>query len=124
MKIILENEKELITRFFDKNGFIHILIGNLLDRDSNWIFNQVSMFFNDMIQKYKINIEKLAKIEKHEILIEMNKFLNYIEKEIKLKVKFEKPNFNFIDNWLRLDYIGLSYKSVGVISLLFEQFTF
>jgi len=126
MLIILGNEdnaeeKKLVARFFEKNGVIHILIGNFSDKDSNWIFNQVSMFFNDMVQKDKININKLTKIEKREISFKMNIFLNYIEEAVELKVKFEKPNFNYIDNWLRLYYFGLSSESVGVISLLLDK---
>jgi len=126
MLIILGNEdnaeeKRLVARFFEKNGVIHILIGNFSDKDSNWIFNQVSMFFNDMVQKDKINIKKLTKIEKREISFKMNIFLNYIEEAVELKVKFEKPNFNYIDNWLKLYYFGLSSESVGVISLLLDK---
>ena len=126
MLIMLGNEDEgedekLIARFFEKNGIIHILIGNFSDKDSYWIFNQVSMFFNDMLQKEKINIKKLDKIEKREISFKMNIFLNYIEEAVELKVKFEKPNFNYIDNWLRLHYFGLSSESVGVISLLLDR---
>jgi len=126
MLIMLRNEDEgeeekLIARFFEKNGIIHILIGNFSDKDSYWIFNQVSMFFNDMLQKEKINIKKLDKIEKREISFKMNIFLNYIEEAVELKVKFEKPNFNYIDNWLKLHYFGLSSESVGVISLLLDR---
>jgi hypothetical protein len=126
MLIILGNEEDveekmLITRFFEKNGVIHILIGNFSDKESDWIIYQVSMFFNDMVHKDKINTKKLTKIEKHKISIKMNIFLNYIEEGIDLKVKFEKPNFNYVDNWLRLHYFGLSSESVGVISLLLDK---
>lgn len=126
MLIILGNEEDVeekmvITRFFEKNEVIHILIGNFSDKESDWIIYQVSMFFNDMVHKDKINTNKLTKIEKREISIKMNIFLNYIEEAIDLKVKFEKPNFNYIDNWLKLHYFGLSYESVGVISLLLDK---
>jgi len=126
MLIILGNdavveEKKLIARFFEKNGVIHILIGNFSDKDSDWIFNQVSWFFNDMLYRDKINIKKLAKIDRRQISIKINIFLNYIEEAVELKVKFEKPNFNYIDNWLRLDYFGISSKTVGVISLLLDK---
>jgi len=126
MLIILGNEneveeKKLIARFFEKNGVIHILIGNFSDKDSDWIFNQVSWFFNDMLHKDKINIKKLAEIDKRQISIKINIFLNYIEEAVELKVKFEKPNFNYIDNWLRLDYFGISSETVGVISLLLDK---
>ncbi len=126
MLIILGNEdeveeKKLIARFFEKNEVIHILIGNFSDKDSDWIFNQVSWFFNNMLHKDKINIKKLVKIDKREISIKMNIFLNYIEEAVELKVKFEKPNFNYIDNWLRLDYFGISSETVGVISLLLDK---
>ena len=114
-------EKKLIARFFEKNGVIHILIGNFSDKDSDWIFNQVSWFFNDMLHKDKINIKKLAEIDKRQISIKINIFLNYIEEAVELKVKFEKPNFNYIDNWLRLDYFGISSETVGVISLLLDK---
>jgi hypothetical protein len=114
-------EKKIVAHFFEKNEFIHILIGNFSDKDTNWIFNQVSMYFNDMIQNDKINIKKLTKIEKREISFKMNIFLNNIEGAFESKVKFEKPNFDYIDNWLRLHYVGLSSKSVGVISLLLDR---
>jgi len=126
MLIILGNEEDveekmLITRFYEKNEVIHILIGNFSDKESDWIIYQVSMFFNDMVHKDKINTKKLTKIEKRKIAIKMNIFLNYIEEGIDLKVKFEKPNFNYVDNWLRLHYFGLSSESVGVISLLLDK---
>jgi len=74
-----------------------------------------------MLHKDKINIKKLAEIDKRQISIKINIFLNYIEKAVELKVKFEKPNFNYIDNWLRLDYFGISSESVGVISLVLDK---
>ncbi len=126
MLIILGDEaesedKRIIARFFEKKGFIHILIGNFSDKDSYWMFNQVSMFFNDMIQKFRINTEKLTDIDKRKISFKTNIFLNNIEEAFELKVKFEKPNFDYIDNWLRLHYVGLSSASVGVISLLLDR---
>jgi hypothetical protein len=114
-------EKKLIAHFLEKNGVIHILIGNFSDKDSNWIFNHVSMFFNDLVKKDRINIKDLSEFEKHEIRLKMNIYLNYIEEAVGLKVKFEKPNFEYIDNWLRLHYVGLSSESVGVISLLLDK---
>ena len=63
----------------------------------------------------------MAEIDRREISIKMNIFLNYIEEAVELKVKFEKPNFNYIDNWLRLDYFGISSETVGVISLLLDK---
>jgi len=126
MLIVLGNkeeveEKMLIARFFEKNGVINILIGNFSDKESDWIFNQVSMFFNDMIQKDKINLKKMTHTEKRAISFKMNLFLKYIEESVESKVKFEKPNFNYIDNWLKLHYFGLSSESVGVISLLLDK---
>ena len=116
------NDKKLIACFFEKNKAIHILIGNFSDKDCDWIFNQVSMFLTDLLKKNNIDIsKKLSRIEKRTISIKMNTFLNYIEEAVELKVKFEAPNFDFLDNWLRLDYYGLSYESIGVISCLFDQ---
>ena len=115
------NEKEIIARFFEKNGIIHILIGNFSDKDSNWIFNQVSLFFSDLFRKNKTDISKLSDFERSEISINMYKFLNYIEEAVELKVKFEKPDFDYVDKWLRLDYFGLSAESVGAISLLLDK---
>ncbi|MFX0009831.1 MAG: hypothetical protein ACFE9R_05910 [Candidatus Hermodarchaeota archaeon] len=116
-----DEEENLIARFYEKEKIIHVLIGNFSDKDSNWIFNHVSLFFNDMLQKNKINIRKLDDIDKRDIFFKMNLFLNNIKEEIELKVKFEKPNFDYIDNWLRLHYVGLSSEFVGVISLLLDR---
>ena len=74
-----------------------------------------------MVHKDKINIKKLANIDKRQMSIKINIFLDYIEEAVKLKVKFEKPNFNYIDNWLRLDYFGISSETVGVISLMLDK---
>jgi hypothetical protein len=114
-------EKKLIAHFLEKNGVIHILVGNFSDKDSDWIFTQVSTFFNDMVKKEKINIKKLTEFGKHKISIKLNILINKIEEAVELKVKFEKPNFKYIDNWLRLHYVGLSSESVGVISLLLDK---
>jgi len=114
-------EKKLVARFFEKKGAIHILIGNFSDKQSDWIFNQVSWFFNDILQKDKSNIKKLDKSKKREMSFKMNIFLNYIEEAVELKVKFEKPNFIYLDNWLRLDYFGVSSETVGVLSLLLDK---
>ncbi|MCJ7647275.1 MAG: hypothetical protein MUP85_01555 [Candidatus Lokiarchaeota archaeon] len=127
MLIYLENEdegdeKQIIARFFEKNGIIHILIGNFSDKDSDWIFNQVSRFLNDLLRKNNIDIRKeLSNLENNKISINMDKFLNHIEEEYELKVEFKNPNFDYIDDWLRLDYFGLSLESVGVISLLLDK---
>ena len=43
MMIVLENGKELIARFFEMDGFIHVFIGNLSDKDCDWMFNQIFM---------------------------------------------------------------------------------
>lgn len=115
------DDERMIARFFEKNDFIHVLIGNFSDKDSYWMFNQVSMFFNDLILKYKNNLEKLDKIDRREISFKLNIFITKMEEAVELKVKFEKPNFNYIDNWLRLHYVGLSSESVGVISLLLDR---
>jgi hypothetical protein len=116
-----DEEENLIARFYEKKKIIHVLIGNFSDKDSNWIFNQVSISFNDMLQKDKIDIRKLDDIDKRKISFKMNLFLNNIKEEVELKVKFEKPNFDYIDNWLRLHYVGLSSEFVGVISLLLDR---
>ena len=126
MLILLENENEeeeekLIAHFLESNGVIHVLVGNFSDKDSNWIFNHVSTFFNDIMKRDKIDIKKMSEFDKREISIKMNLFLNNIEETVGLKVKFEKPNFEYIDNWLRLHYLGLSSESVGVISLLLDR---
>jgi len=126
MLIILEDTQEdepntVIARFHEKNGNIHILIGNFSDKDSSWIFNQVSLFFFDYLRKNKVSIENLSDLEKDKIAREMKRFLKYLEQENELKVKFEKASFDLLDDWLRLDYFGLSAESVGVISCLLDS---
>ena len=122
MLIVSKYTKEKLTRFFEKNGVIHILVGNFSDKNSDWIFNQVSIFLNDLLKKMKIDdVRKISMIKKDLISHELDQFINYIEKAVELKVKFVRPDYDYIDKWLRVDYIGLSSESVGVISLLLDK---
>ena len=60
---VLESGKELIARYFWNNGFIHIFIGNLSDKDCDWMFNQIFLSIRVSENYYKFKDGKKNQTE-------------------------------------------------------------
>lgn len=111
-------EKEEKCQFYVKDQIIYLVYGRFPDKNGKWILEQMSNNFSELIQGK--DIEKLNKIEKYEIEKEFKKRTGFILKEYahKLQYVFTDQKIPYVEDKIRIDYIGLSSMSIGVISIL------
>jgi hypothetical protein len=112
-----ETEK---CQFFEKNGIIYILYGKFPDKKGKWFLEQMAKFFSDLVRGKNIN--NLSKLDKYDIEKKFKGNLLFIFKEyMQLEDVFSDQEIPYIEDSLRLDYVGLSSMSIGVISILLDE---
>jgi hypothetical protein len=116
-----EKEKEEKCQFYEKNNIIFIVYGKFPDKKGKWILEQMSNNFSELIQGK--DVEKLDKFEKYKIESEFKKRIFFILNEYanKLQDVFTDQEIPYIEDTIRIDYLGLSSMSIGVISLLIGE---
>ena len=67
------------------------------------------------------DINNLDLIEKSEIERKFDGFPNYIQDYLERLDILTKDEISYVDQWIRIDYVGLSYISTGIISLLLDD---
>ncbi len=115
-----ENDEEEKCQFFEKNKIIYIIYGKFPDKKGKWVLEQMAKFFSDIIQHK--DISSLSKLDKY--LIEnkfKSKLLFILNEYLQLQDVFSDQEIPYVEDWLRLDYVGLSSMSIGVISLLLDD---
>ena len=121
-KMLLKSENNHTDKcqFFEKNKIIYILYGRFPDKKGKWVLEEMAKYFSDLIRNKDVN--NLSKIDKFNIEKEFIGRLLFIFKEYKKSEDvFSDQDFTYVDDWLRLDYVGLSSMSIGVISLLLDD---
>lgn len=119
MRLISEaKEKEEKCQFYEKNNIIYLVYGRFPDKNGKWILEQMSNNFSELIRGK--DIEKLDKFEKYQIELEFKKRTLFILNEYanKLQDVFTDQVIPYVEDSIRIDYLGLSSMSIGVISLL------
>jgi hypothetical protein len=110
------DEKEK-CQWYVKNKIIYIVYGQFPDKKGKWLLEQISNHFTELIKGKDIN--SLSKMEKYEMESEIKKRTLFILREyLKLQEIFSDQDLGYIEDNIRIDYVGLSSKSIGVISLL------
>ncbi len=113
----LDKEREEYCYFRTEQNLIFVLYGNIPDKKATWLMHQIYITFNDLIDSRVI--DSLSKIDVYNIQTSLNKRLKYFLSEyIKLQSVFSSNELTSIDNFLRVDYFGLSFQSVGILSKL------
>ena len=75
----------------------------------------MAKYFSEVVRNKDVN--NLSKIEKYEIEKKFQGNLIFIFKEyLQLQDVFSDQEIPYIEDWIRVDYIGLSSMSIGVIS--------
>ncbi|MBY8981940.1 MAG: hypothetical protein KGD57_03265 [Candidatus Lokiarchaeota archaeon] len=104
-------------QFYEKDGIIYLVYGEFPDKKGKWLLEQMAKYYTELIEDR--NVDKLDKLEKHEINIKFKRIINFILQEYyKLQDVFSDQEIPYVEDKLRVDYLGLSSKSIGVISLL------
>jgi len=115
-----ENNEEEKCQFFEKNKIIYVIFGKFPDKKGKWVLEQMAKHFSDLIRDKDVN--NLSKFEKYDIENKFKGKLIFILKEyLQLQEVFSDQEIPYVEDWLRLDYVGLSSMSIGVISLLLDD---
>jgi len=114
-----ENNETEKCQFFEKNNIIYILYGKFPDKKGKWVLEQMAKYFSDLVRNKDVN--NLSKIDKYDVEKKFSGYLISIFKEyLQLQDVFSDQDFYYIEDWIRLDYVGLSSMSIGVISILLD----
>ncbi|MHA1195206.1 MAG: hypothetical protein ACTSRH_03555 [Promethearchaeota archaeon] len=117
MLLISENGTKEKCQFFVEDGIIYIAYGVFPDKKGKWILEQMSNYYSDLVRGK--DVDNLNKLEKYEINKKFQGQLNYILKEyLNLQDVFSDQEIPYLEDKLRIDYLGLSSRSIGIISLL------
>lgn len=117
MLLISDDGNTEKCQFLVKNNLIFIVYGQFPDKKGKWLLEQMYKNYSELIQGK--DVDKLSKIETHNIELKFTGMLKYILKEyMELQDIFSDQDIPYVEDQLRVDYIGLSAKSIGVISLL------
>ena len=111
-----ENEKEK-CQFYIKDNIIYLIYGAFPDKKGKWVLEQMAKHFTDLTRGK--DVDQLEKIDKYQIETKFTGIIKFIlEDYLKMQEIFSDQEIPYIDDKIRIDYIGLSSKSIGVISLL------
>ncbi|GAB4321897.1 MAG: hypothetical protein Kow0069_26410 [Promethearchaeota archaeon] len=99
---------------------IYILLGILSGKKANWLLNQLRTHVRDLLQGREIT--QLDKLELHNIQRKMDQVVvSLLAQFRKLDEVFSPREIPMVEERVRVDYFGLSYRSIGVISELFGE---
>jgi len=121
-KMLLKSDKGDTEKcqFFEKNNIIYILYGKFPDKKGKWVLEQMSKYFSDIVRGKDVN--NLSKIDKYDLEKKFKGYLIFIFKEyLQLQDVFSDQEIPYVEDWIRLDYVGLSSMSIGVISVLLDD---
>lgn len=113
MLLISENKKEDKCLFLEKNNFIYVICGMFTEKKGKLILNQLSLDYDSLIRNRDVDSSKIT--------TKLKRFQNFIEEKLGRDKILTNKEIPYLDDWLRVDYIGLSYISTGVVSLLLDE---
>jgi hypothetical protein len=121
MLLVSEEKKtEEKCQFYVKDEIIYLVYGKFPDKKGKWILEQMSQNFSEIVKGRDVN--DLKKFEKYQIELEFQKRTNFILKEyLQLQKVFSDQEIPYVEDSIRIDYLGLSSMSIGVISLMIGE---
>ena len=119
MLLISKNDEEEKCQFYEKDGIIYLVYGVFSDKKGKFILEQMKKYYSDLVRTKDIN--NLEKLEDHEIKTKFSGSLKSILKDPTLHEVLTDQDLPYLGDWIRIDYIGLSSMSIGVISLLLDE---
>ena len=115
-----EKEKEEKCQFYEKNNIIYIVYGKFPDKKGKWILEQMSNHFSELVQDK--DVDTLDKFEKYNLELEFKRRIMFIlQQYVTLQEVFTDQEISYVEDTIRIDYIGLSSMSIGVISILLGE---
>ncbi len=115
-----KNEKEEKCQFYEKNNIIYLVYGRFPDKKGKWVLEQMAKYFSELVGEN--NPDELEKFEKYQIGLEFKRRTKFIlEQYVSLQEIFTDKVIPYVEDSIRIDYLGLSSMSIGVISLLLGE---
>ncbi|MFW9971295.1 MAG: hypothetical protein ACFFDF_13970 [Candidatus Odinarchaeota archaeon] len=112
-----KKEKKEKCQFYEKNHILYLVYGRFPDKKGKWILEQMANNFSELLQGN--DPEKLDKFEKHNIELEFRRRTKFIlQQYVELQEVFTDQEIPYVEDSIRIDYLGLSSMSIGVVSLL------
>jgi hypothetical protein len=106
---------EEMCYFLTQNNLIFMIYGNIPDKKASWLLSQLKIYVNEQINNQKA--ENLEKIQLYNLTQTLKKRIQMLlEEYIKLEDVLSTKKLESLDNFLRIDYFGLSFQSIGVLS--------
>ncbi|MBD3197948.1 MAG: hypothetical protein GF317_23055 [Candidatus Lokiarchaeota archaeon] len=118
MMLVSEATKEKEKcQFFVKDEIIYLVYGKFPDKKGKWMLEQIANHYKDIIGNN--DPDQLEKFEKYQIDTKFQAVMKFILQEyLKLQDVFTDQEIPYVEDKIRIDYLGLSSMSIGVISLL------
>ncbi|UCC20700.1 MAG: hypothetical protein JSV62_05290 [Promethearchaeota archaeon] len=115
-----KKEKEEKCQFYEKEGLIYLVYGRFPDKKGKWILEQMSNYFSELVKGK--DIEELDKLDKRNIRLEFRRRTKFIlDRYVQLQDVFTDQEIPYVEDSIRIDYLGLSSMSIGVISILIGE---
>jgi hypothetical protein len=119
MLLISENNVKEKCQFLVKDNLIYVVFGIFPDKKGKWILEQMAKYYYDLVKNK--NVDDLKEIQRYDIERKFMGPATFIIKEYKrLQEVFTDKEIPYLEDWIRIDYLGLSSMSIGVISLLLD----
>ena len=120
--LLISEKKEKIEKcqFYEKNNIIYIVYGRFPDKKGKWILEQMSIYFSELAKGK--DVEQLDKFDKRNIELEFRRRTKFIlDRYVELQDIFTDQEIPYVEDSIRIDYLGLSSMSIGVISILLGE---
>jgi len=112
-----EDNTEEKCQFYVKNEIIYLVYGSFPDKKGKWLLEQMSNNYAELTRDKDVN--NLSKFEMYQTELEFKKRAKFILSEyLKLQKTFSDQEIPYVEDTIRIDYLGLSSMSIGVVSLL------
>jgi len=111
----LDNGHEEICYFLSDRDFLYVIYGNFPNKKAAWLLSNMRILIKEILRGK--DVKKLTKLDLYNVKQNFPSRVKFILNEyIKLQDVFTSRKLKSLDNFLRVDYFGLSYQSIGVIS--------
>lgn len=115
-----ESMTEEKCQFYQREDIIYVVYGEFPDKKGKWILEQMANHYSQLVEEK--DVDNLEKFEKYQINNKFEGMVNFILKEYAgLQKVFSDQDIPYVEDEFRLDYIGISSRSIGVISLLLGE---
>ncbi len=120
MLLITDKKIEEKCQFYVKDDLIYMVYGIFPDKKGKWLLEQMAKYYSELIRGKEV--DNLPKLEKRNIDYKFRGLVKFMLNEyLSLQEVFTDQEIPYVEDWIRVDYVGLSSMSIGVISLLLDE---